>query len=1360
MSQYFIGLDIGTNSVGWAVTDPQYKVVKKNGKGLWGVRLFDEAHTAEERRTHRIARRRLERRNQRIEWLRQVFSKEIAKVDPAFFLRLDESKFLADDKRLMENGQPLGRYTLFADKEYCDKDYHKQYPTIYHLRKALITNDGSFDVRLVYLAVHHILKKRGHFLFGDMKLDDVTLDKCIESLRETLQEEYSCSFTIEDPQGFKAVLLDRTLNITKRKKALWATVGFTKNDKQEAAVLHLLAGASVRPSEVCQAEYDKEADKSFSFQGDFENIEADLIETVGEDMRLIYAAKRVYDCSVLEELRNGEQYLSFAKVKVYEQHNADLKLLKKLLKADPVIYREVFRVSNDKLQNYPAYSGHGAEGKHCKYEDFAKYLKAQIKKIIPMLDPQGKAKAEDIIEKLDLQTFLPKQTSKNNGVIPHQLHEQELQIILDNASRYLPFLNQKDDSGLSRKEQILAMFKFRIPYYVGPLYHSGQKDQNCWVVRSNEKIFPWNFEKVVDLEKSAENFITRMTATCSYIGEPILPKDSLLYSRFVALNMINKIKINGQAISVDTKQKIYQNHILPKGRTNMRDLKSYLVANGLMMKSDELSGLDENFRIALTGQKTFERILFAGDNTLMVEDIIRHIILFGEDRKLLERWIKKEYGNRLSSEDIAYIVRQKGRFSGWGTLSSEFLTEIKHINPSTQEGLSIIDALWQTNENLMELLSDRYSYGCLVEEYRRQKYGSDGKRTLEDMLDDSYASPAIRRSIRQTIQIISEIEKIMGSEPTRIFLEVAREKGENDRTPSRKAKLMELYAACKKEEPELYQRLEQETEEALRSNKLYLYYTQLGRCMYSGKPIELSRLETDYDIDHIYPQSMVKDDSQDNKVLVKKELNAAKSDAYPISGSVRSAQKDFWRLLKAKKLISEEKYQRLTRSTRFTDQERSGFIARQLVETRQTCKIVADLLKARYQAQDKVVYVKAGNVASFRQDQRILPDGTQKQAWKCNNINTRQDPLFVKCREVNDFHHAKDAYLNIVVGNVYHVKFTRDPLHFIRQNQEYSLNRMFDFDVVRGQECAWKKGEDGSIATVRRMMCKNNILLTRYAHEGKGGFFDQMIVGAGKGQAMIKSGDPRMTIEKFGGYNKLTSAYFFLVEHTVKKARVRTLETVLLLHKTQYEKAPLAYCEKVLGLLEPQILIQKIMIDSLLSLDGFRMHLSGRHDNSRIAYKNANELILNPEDASYIKRICKYLERCKTARKDLTITQYDAIAEEDNKRIYRLFIEKLDKAPFNVQSQFLSMKQTLLNQAGKFEELSLPEQCRLLMEVLKVFSTAAALGNLSAIGAAGSAGRVIYSKNVSSLKGHQYKLIHQSVTGFFEQEIDLLGDAF
>ncbi|MCI6655816.1 MAG: hypothetical protein MSH21_11305, partial [Clostridium sp.] len=82
--KYYVGLDMGTASVGWAVTDDKYNIIKKHGKALWGVRLFKTADTAEGRRTFRAARRRTQRKKQRIELLQEIFSDEISKIDIGF----------------------------------------------------------------------------------------------------------------------------------------------------------------------------------------------------------------------------------------------------------------------------------------------------------------------------------------------------------------------------------------------------------------------------------------------------------------------------------------------------------------------------------------------------------------------------------------------------------------------------------------------------------------------------------------------------------------------------------------------------------------------------------------------------------------------------------------------------------------------------------------------------------------------------------------------------------------------------------------------------------------------------------------------------------------------------------------------------------------------------------------------------------------------------------------------------------------------------------------------------------------------------------------------------------------------------
>src|SRR5699024_8045746 len=105
--EYFVGFDIGTESVGWAVTNTEYKIAKVNGKALWGTRVFSEALKADERRAARTGRRRYERRRQRLDWLQNIFAEEIGKKDPGFFQRLEESKFREEDKC---SEFPLGRY--------------------------------------------------------------------------------------------------------------------------------------------------------------------------------------------------------------------------------------------------------------------------------------------------------------------------------------------------------------------------------------------------------------------------------------------------------------------------------------------------------------------------------------------------------------------------------------------------------------------------------------------------------------------------------------------------------------------------------------------------------------------------------------------------------------------------------------------------------------------------------------------------------------------------------------------------------------------------------------------------------------------------------------------------------------------------------------------------------------------------------------------------------------------------------------------------------------------------------------------------------------------------------------------------
>lgn len=390
--------------------------------------------------------------------------------------------------------------------------------------------------------------------------------------------------------------------------------------------------------------------------------------------------------------------------------------------------------------------------------------------------------------------------------------------------------------------------------------------------------------------------------------------------------------------------------------------------------------------------------------------------------------------------------------------------------------------------------------------------------------------------------------------------------------------------------------------------------------MYTGERIELASLYDNnlYDIDHIYPRSKTKDDSLSNRVLVKKQVNAAKTDTYPLDAAIRTKMHSFWKLLYDKGFIDERKYERLTRSTQLRDEELAGFISRQLVETRQSTKAVAAILKTAYQ-NSEVVYVKAGNVSDFRQQFK-----------------------FVKCREVNDLHHAKDAYLNIVVGNCYHVKFTANPLNFITKNQDnrrYSLKPeiFYKFSIKRDGEIAWLGGEDGTMATVARTMHKNNILFTRQAVEGKGELFDQQPLKAKGGQLPLKAG---LSIEKYGGYNSLTTAYFAVVKSEGKKGAVQlSIEAIPLVYAKQGEIAVQKYLTEVVQLCKPEIMLPKIKKYSLFKINGFPMHISGRTGKQLIFY-GAGQLCIADDVADYLKKALMY--ETDIAEKEKTLADQNA----------------------------------------------------------------------------------------------------------------------
>lgn len=355
---YYLGFDLGTDSVGWAVTDLNYVLKKYKSNLMWGVMLFDEAKHADERRTFRTTRRRFNRRSQRIQLLQELLASEIIKKDNHFFVRLKESKLFPEDSEYRN------RSIFFDDENYTDKNYFEDYPTIHHLICELMENSKPHDIRLVYLACAYILKHRGHFLI-EVDSDNIDEVKNFAPLYEKFVAWFETVAEIERPFECSSSdfgnVLKKKLGINAKVKELkellfgGKTPPQDKNDEYPINVsklLNLLCGGSVKLSEIFKNDGYKELEKnsvcvaSADFDDYIEGIYAQLEEGDGD---LLKAVKAMYDWSLLDDILKGCNCISEAKKVTYEEHKRDLEELKYLISRYlHEKYAEIFKEASDK----------------------------------------------------------------------------------------------------------------------------------------------------------------------------------------------------------------------------------------------------------------------------------------------------------------------------------------------------------------------------------------------------------------------------------------------------------------------------------------------------------------------------------------------------------------------------------------------------------------------------------------------------------------------------------------------------------------------------------------------------------------------------------------------------------------------------------------------------------------------------------------------------------------------------------------------------------------------------------------------------------------------------------------------------
>ena len=1398
----FIGLDIGTDSVGWAVTNEKYEVVKAKGKLLYGTRIFSSANDASERRAFRANRRRMNRRKERTALLESLFSEPISAVDFEFFQRLKESAYYDGDKTVK------GDFSLFNDPNYTDRDYYKQYPTIYHLRKEMIEKDKKFDVRLLYLAVHHLIKYRGNFLLEGQKISNegqkdnkYLVDRFKEIIQYYENNEVPLDLFIDDnnAQDFVDTVI-RERGITKTKTSLISLCQV--NDKLSKAILNAIAGGKVNIASflpMLEIEGVDPATVQFN-KADFEdNILPSLKTQLGDDSLVIEKLYRIYSWLQYKKILNGYEYYSFAMVDRYDAYKQDLKDLKALYRKylSRESYNQMFRIANNKIKNYAAYNkGTQYKGKKhyvksANYDDFIKFLKKDLlanEKILSV-----KKVAEDgtvqyvpceeyqhILDRISSNDFLKKIVNSDNGVLPYQLNELELRKILENQKKYHPFLNVRED-GLSVAEKIVKLLTFRVPYYVGPLnnYHSKLENKGfSWVVRKKKgKVTPWNFDSLVDRDESENRFITTMTNKCTYLrSEDVLPKQSLLYQEYMVLNELNNIKLNNERLDVKLKQRIFNELFCKQKKVTIKKLKRWLKENNIVSsESGELTitGLADDFKSSLSSYVEFSKIIgdFDMNNCEMVEKIIRWIVI-SPDIGRIKRRISNDYKDHLTEDQIEQISHLS--FSGWGRFSKKLLNsdEVSYLDPASNQKLSVVDLLYSTKLNFMEILfSDQFGISKAIANLNQSSSDVHRGITYEDV-DNLPVSPIVKRPVNQSIKIVNEIKKITKKDPDKIFVEVIRQPSKNIKKEvpnSRKERLLEAYRNlgddCQ-EYDKLIRELTEKEGARLRQDKLYLYFSQLGKDMYTGESIHLEELSSEkYDIDHIFPQSIIKDDSLSNRVLVNKQSNARKGNAYPISSEIRMKMIGTWKMLRDKKLISKLKYERLTRSTKITDGELNSFVSRQIVATSQATNAVINLLKQAY-PNSTIVWSKASHVSNFRVKYDLL-----------------------KSREANDYHHAKDAYLNIVVGNVYDVNYRKALadkawLRYINSENPKELFDYFKRNSLTSEHLfqrniagAWSVDKESrSIDIVKKYMKYNSVLFTVMPTENRGAFYDQNPLPKGPSNALIpiKSRGPISNTKKYGGYNKPSTAYFFMVESLDKKGKkIVSIESMPVMFAERYERDENFAYKLMTGyfkLVEPKILVKKILINSLIKIGKTPCRIASKSGDSLMIAHNI-QWNVDQNTINYLHLLEKYRSRQVEKKQfdfkhplDKNINKFElnglpistesklklqVLSKEKNLQIYQKIQHQLSKEIYSGLSSLKKLRGIIGNGIEKFVELDIKSQVIVLFELINILKSNRTESDLLIIGGSKHNGNLKISKKVS--KDKEIRIINQSVTGVYEK---------
>jgi len=1169
---YSIGFELSSTAHGFVATDPNGNVLYHGKQPVMGTRVFKEGQHAAEARMPRTSRRGIQRRRGREHEMERVFAPVISSIDPDFFIRRRMSYKLG---KIRFESDPIG---------FSYSRLFHSFPTLAHLDVALMEADSAMDPRLIFEAVANHVVRRGHFLLENQNVSSTNsdIDTQVANYAEVLVSYFED--TLDERIELSLEALDINGNVTARElqKQFASAMCVSGDDIQKKtekaqikAIADLVAGYKADLT-VLVPDAEKLPKVSIS---DGDALEEFLADSCPDSLvPVLMAAQALYTSWKLQGMLSYApgKSLSHNQVAQHDVYGKQLRMLKDLAlkyvakqdangnvdedgfkdyvrffggpkREDGYRYDKVQVKKQDSPKNNMGYTAYNLNV--LGYEEFAKRVELLFKDTDAVDDSQYKT----MMEAFANHAFLRRIHTVDNAAIPYQLHAEVVNRIIDNQGRFYPWL-------IDAREHILKVLTSRIPYYVGPLDSTdhGKAGENgtrfAWVKRlaGHEDAFvsPWNYEDHIDIDTTAELFIRRMTGECSYLdGEDVLAKNSLLYEKYCFFNELASLSFTEDGDSwmpfdAGMRRAIYDAASDGKTMTVKRIesvlQRDFFIAHPHVRGTSNPKAMSSKRSNYAYFCRLFDVKALSASDMSMAEDLVLWNTVF-EDRDILRRKILKTYGDLLTEKAVDDFCHK--RLSGWGKLSERLLTGIWADTASGD--LCVMDVLEQgrpygryrgSSMNLMQILNDD-ALGFKMEIKRL----NDSHMQMAEGFDLNAlpGSPALRRGVSQAMKVLDDIVSVAGKAPDRIYLKVTRtasnsRKGKRTAKRSDKIKLalkaLDADAAADLGAAKLLRELGMFDEKEI-NERIYLYFHQAGKCLYTGKPIDITRIASnDYYVDHVVPLAYRKDESLDNKVLVYAEASRYKSETLLVSPAVQRKMLPFWRMLRNAGLMSERKLNALIR-TEISEGMLKSIIGRQFTENSWEAKLFTAAIAAKYPG-TVVIPVKAGVIGAVRS--RIgIP----------------------KSLKANQFYHAHDALLAAEVGRymelakpafvhnrVKYEQYMRKIKLVDEENKKAPKSQLdffaggFFFDRVDKDtgEVYWDKDEE--VERIYRACGWKNLRVTYAAFEDGGAFWKQTIYSPREKSKLIATKSDRPA-EIYGGYSSQTFANFFVYEVMKKKVK-------------------------------------------------------------------------------------------------------------------------------------------------------------------------------------------------------------------------------